>query len=122
MKIGIIGTGYIGLTEGLCFASLGQHVICYDIIKEKIEQLNKGLKKSNTSKILQIKIQNCYNNLKATKIGNNIINNHSIKTNINSPIGSDREEKQIINLNHELTNKKNEINKLKERINEKNKY
>ena len=29
MKIGIIGTGYIGLTEGLCFADLGQKVICY---------------------------------------------------------------------------------------------
>ena len=43
MKLGIIGTGYIGLTEGLCFADLGQHVICYDIIKEKIEQLNKGI-------------------------------------------------------------------------------
>ena len=43
MKIGIIGTGYIGLTEGLCFADLGQNVICYDIIKEKIEQLNKGI-------------------------------------------------------------------------------
>ena len=72
--------------------------------------------------INNLTIKNCYNNLKATKIGNNIINNHSIKTNINSPIGSDREEKQIINLNHELTNKKNEINKLKERINEQNKY
>ena len=43
MKIGIIGTGYIGLTEGLCFADLGQNVICYDIIKEKIDQLNKGI-------------------------------------------------------------------------------
>ena len=43
MKIGIIGTGYIGLTEGLCFASLGQNVICYDIIKEKIDQLNRGI-------------------------------------------------------------------------------
>ena len=43
MKIGIIGTGYIGLTEGLCFADLGQKVICYDIIKEKIDQLNKGI-------------------------------------------------------------------------------
>lgn len=43
MKIGIIGTGYIGLTEGLCFAELGQEVICYDIIKEKIDQLNKGI-------------------------------------------------------------------------------
>ena len=43
MKLGIIGTGYIGLTEGLCFADLGQKVICYDIIKEKIDQLNKGI-------------------------------------------------------------------------------
>ena len=43
MKIGIIGTGYIGLTEGLCFADLGQNVICYDIIKEKIDQLNSGI-------------------------------------------------------------------------------
>ena len=43
MKIGIIGTGYIGLTEGLCFASLDQNVICYDIIKEKIVQLGKGI-------------------------------------------------------------------------------
>ncbi len=43
MNIGIVGTGYIGLTEGLCFASIGQQVICYDIIKEKIDQLNKGI-------------------------------------------------------------------------------
>ena len=43
MNIGIIGTGYIGLTEGLCFSSLGQNVICYDIIKDKIEKLNKGI-------------------------------------------------------------------------------
>ena len=80
------------------------------------------LKKSNTSKIFHLKIKNCHNNLKARKTGNNIVNNYSIKTNINSPLGSDREEKQIICLNHELTNKKNEINKLKERIDEQNKY
>lgn len=95
--------------------------------KKENNNLNKEpnnflLKKSNTSKLFQIKIKNCHNNLKATKIGNNIINNYSTNTNINSPIGSDREEKQIISLNHELTNKKNEINKLKERINEQNKY
>ena len=45
MKIDIIGTGYIGITEDLCFASLGQNVICYDIIKEKIGQFNKGIPK-----------------------------------------------------------------------------
>ena len=43
MKICIIGTGYIGLTEGLCFASLGHDVACYDIIEEKINQLKKGI-------------------------------------------------------------------------------
>ena len=77
------------------------------------EPTNILLKKSNTSKIFHLKIKNCHNNLKSRK---------TIKTNINSPLDSDREEKQIISLNHELTNKKNEINKLKERIDEQNKY
>lgn len=43
MKICIIGTGYIGLTEGLCFADLGHSVNCFDIAKDKIEQLQKGI-------------------------------------------------------------------------------
>ncbi|HSQ98012.1 MAG TPA: UDP-glucose/GDP-mannose dehydrogenase family protein [Rickettsiales bacterium] len=43
MKICIIGTGYIGLTEGLCFADLGHEVNCFDIIKDKIEKLQKGI-------------------------------------------------------------------------------
>ncbi len=43
MKICIIGTGYIGLTEGLCFADLGHDVVCYDIIEEKINQLKNGI-------------------------------------------------------------------------------
>lgn len=43
MKICIIGTGYIGLTEGLCFADLGHEVNCFDIAKDKIEKLQKGI-------------------------------------------------------------------------------
>lgn len=43
MKICIIGTGYIGLTEGLCFADLGHDVVCYDIIEDKINMLKKGI-------------------------------------------------------------------------------
>lgn len=39
----MIGTGYIGLTEGVGFADLGHDVICYDIVKEKIDSLNKGV-------------------------------------------------------------------------------
>lgn len=43
MKITIIGTGYIGLTEGLCFADVGHNVICVDINEEIIKKLQKGI-------------------------------------------------------------------------------
>lgn len=41
-KIAIIGTGYVGLTIGACFASLGHKVICVDKDVEKISKLCKG--------------------------------------------------------------------------------
>lgn len=42
MKIGIIGTGYVGLTTGACFASLGNDVLCVDNNEKKIAMLKKG--------------------------------------------------------------------------------
>ena len=41
-SIAVIGTGYVGLTTGACFAHLGHDVVCADIIPEKIERLNRG--------------------------------------------------------------------------------
>lgn len=43
MKISVIGTGYVGLVTGTCFAESGNDVICMDIDARKIEMLNAGI-------------------------------------------------------------------------------
>lgn len=42
-KISVIGTGYVGLVTGTCFADMGHHVICLDIDTHRIELLNQGV-------------------------------------------------------------------------------
>ena len=42
-KIAVIGTGYVGLTTGACFAHMGHHVVCADIDPVKVESLRKGV-------------------------------------------------------------------------------
>ncbi len=42
MKIGVIGTGYVGLVSGACFAEMGNDVVCVDIDARKVEKLSRG--------------------------------------------------------------------------------
>jgi UDPglucose 6-dehydrogenase len=43
MNIAIIGTGYVGLVTGTCFAEMGNNVVCIDIDQKKIDGLNNGV-------------------------------------------------------------------------------
>ncbi len=42
MKIAIVGTGYVGLVSGICFAEMGVDVTCVDIDQKKVEALRRG--------------------------------------------------------------------------------
>ena len=42
MKLCMIGTGYVGLVSGTCFADIGNEVVCVDKDEKKIKKLNQG--------------------------------------------------------------------------------
>jgi UDPglucose 6-dehydrogenase len=42
MRISVIGTGYVGIVSGACFAEIGHHCVCVDVDAAKVERINRG--------------------------------------------------------------------------------
>ena len=60
MNIAVVGTGYVGLVTGVCFAEFGMNVICADKDKQRIAQLSEGespIHEPRLSELLQRNLQ-----------------------------------------------------------------
>lgn len=42
MKVAVLGTGYVGLSTGVCLAEIGHDVVCIDVDEQKINVLKQG--------------------------------------------------------------------------------
>jgi UDPglucose 6-dehydrogenase/GDP-mannose 6-dehydrogenase len=65
MKVSVIGTGYVGLVSGVCLAEKGHNVVCIDVDRKKVDNINKGIPpifERNLEKLLK---RNINVNLKA---------------------------------------------------------
>ncbi len=78
MNLAIIGTGYVGLVTGTCFAEMGNYVTCIDIDNRKIENLNKGIVPIYEPGLKRMIDKNLNNTLFFTTSFKNSINNSDI--------------------------------------------
>ncbi len=77
MRLSIIGTGYVGLVTGACFAKLGHSVICVDIDPDKVQKINKSISPIYEQGLTSL-LATYKNNITATNDTNSAIMNTDI--------------------------------------------
>jgi len=90
MKIAIVGTGYVGLTTGVCLASLGHKVICVDKIENKIQKLKRGISPIYEPGITQF-LKKYKKNINFTKnLADAVLNSEVIFIAVGTPAKNDK--------------------------------
>ncbi len=91
MKISVIGTGYVGLVSGVCFAQMGNSVTCVDIDEKKIQDLKQGIIPIYEPGLEDMTLENYKNKtLDFTINSNEAIKNSSIAfIAVGTPMGED---------------------------------
>jgi len=77
MNISIIGTGYVGLVSGVCFAKLRNNVICVDVDKKKIDKINNAIPPIYEEGLEEL-LSKYSNRIKATTDYSSSINNTDV--------------------------------------------
>ena len=91
MNITVIGSGYVGLVSGACFAEMGNKVICVDIDSVKIEKLNQGIIPIFEPGLDQMVLKNVKNKnlLFTTNLGEAISDAEIVFIAVGTPMGDD---------------------------------